>query len=999
MPKIENKKDLYKPVNELCDITQKLNEGTLSILDDGVRTKIRRIGTNQKCFEQYTKHSYKLFSMVHNSGILDTIINITKQISKIEQGTIGKILEYITGEKVDTLTRIHNFMHLYNTINVRKQLSEVIKIDKTKSDMLFKQMEDMLANDPIVSYFYEFVINLSKTIENTKTNIIKVYCFLVNVLAFDIIECFCKKESIIMIISYALYEKLNKYKMRKSAALLEGALICSNEKCVGKIEGFDFKSNNNDVILGSHFACKKTLSELDNNVVNINKKYDIIKKLGGGKSGAFVFLVSDKKTKEKYILKLYVLGILGKIGDRDVREIFTCCNFSGTDGFPKLHDAGVTYCEVNDYWNDFLDEYFNCANADGKKNIKIGSFYNPAYYMVTELVSGSELIKINPFAFNIKKRLIILMKIAQAMMNARKKSPGFIHNDLHPGNIFINDSTENMPDKINENNFNNAYPKITIIDFDISISIDYAQQLIESRQLFGKLLVQEAIVSFLTNIFGNYVALRIVHYTSNLIGKKMPLYYENDDFRLYCIYLMALLMIDIFDKDKKNYSNSEADNIFNEFIKNFRLPSSFENAYNILVNIYNNDVPLESAFEPKKFMTREEQKKFDLDLEFEFDIDSYLKKFTGSEQLASDYIKESGEYIREKSKEFVEYSEKNTVKIDDNMEILLINNDMIKNNITSHLFGAGIDLLSYWLSTDDNYNKYVTMSSEYKQIKELANKIYEKRKIHMGINNYSLIFEMNITDIIKFPMFCSFSGGAYNERYGEKYDIELKPTKEMNNGKITIVYTNDKNILIFFDKITIASDVLITLLNDLLKSFLDMATSGVLGFFTKKATELLGTFVGKFVDFNNFYKNIVSYIFNSINNIFISINLEKGTCVFEYRNSGQDIKIEELNIPTQHYFEVEDDVFYEVNESFFKTVSDVGFVPINKLFPWIKNWDELDDNVKRLVCALKYFNMSINKKIKNVLVCPANTPPIELYKQIISDFVIPLTQYLHTTNG
>ena len=68
-------------------------------------------------------------------------------------------------------------------------------------------------------------------------------------------------------------------------------------------------------------------------------QYKIIRKLGGGKSGAIVSIVNHIDTKKNAILKIYQSEIYNPLetDSRPLREIYTACVMSGTEGFPIVY--------------------------------------------------------------------------------------------------------------------------------------------------------------------------------------------------------------------------------------------------------------------------------------------------------------------------------------------------------------------------------------------------------------------------------------------------------------------------------------------------------------------------------------------------------------------------------------------------------------------------------------------------------------------------------------
>ena len=301
--------------------------------------------------------------------------------------------------------------------------------------------------------------------------------------------------------------------------------------------------NNKVGVYGDYLRCSSTISDITKNFISdLSKKYVILKSLGGGKSGAYVFLVNDLQENKQYILKLYALKILDTIEDKDVREIFTTCALSTSYGFPIVHDYGTTqYNSASPFWNKFKNNYIECV--PDKNKVKDVKLYTRVYYLVTEIAGGKELNDKNLAGYKPHELISILYQLAIIFKNAKDKLPYFLHNDLHPGNIYIDDEFKDKLIYIKNNTYING-PKVSIIDFDLTLTDEYPKNLAKGRQYMGKYLVQEAMIKLLNIYFGVNNTIAIIEYTSKLWH---PPYYvtNNDDFRMWYIYkvLFELVMI------------------------------------------------------------------------------------------------------------------------------------------------------------------------------------------------------------------------------------------------------------------------------------------------------------------------------------------------------------------------------------------------------------------------------------------------------------------------
>lgn len=299
-------------------------------------------------------------------------------------------------------------------------------------------------------------------------------------------------------------------------------------------------------VFGSYKNCKNHLKKIDK-PVNLDSLYIIDKALSGGKSGAFVFLVRDRKTNRKLVLKLYTLRLFTEIGDRDIREIFTACTLSSIRSFPSVYNFGIAELDrKSEFWKQFITDYQICFGKDDVINLK---FYNNCYFLATSFADGTPIDKLNLLNCSPKDIISILHQFKEIFLEANKTIPGFVHNDLHPGNIIVDNLVND--NLISKNAI--GQPIINIIDFDISLSPHFKKNIASMRENSGNTIIQEALL----NTMSEYIGLK---YSLYVIKKTLKLAYSvNPDFRLWYIYKMLFEIVIMYKainpNDNMNYKD------------------------------------------------------------------------------------------------------------------------------------------------------------------------------------------------------------------------------------------------------------------------------------------------------------------------------------------------------------------------------------------------------------------------------------------------------------
>lgn len=192
---------------------------------------------------------------------------------------------------------------------------------------------------------------------------------------------------------------------------------------------------------------------------------------GGGKSGAFVFMVEDDQNKQSMI-KYYTdawtpdtwhipnfQGGLNAIDNqRPFREVLTLCLLSGTRGFTNVYDVARIPEPIN--WigrkyaiNDRQGLALHFSNAPG---LDLNKF-------ITNRIKDPS---------NCKLILQIALELLNLLKRAANKLGGdFQHFDFHPENIKVNLDVEQQDDfYFDEKKYGKItfqHPAITVIDFDL----------------------------------------------------------------------------------------------------------------------------------------------------------------------------------------------------------------------------------------------------------------------------------------------------------------------------------------------------------------------------------------------------------------------------------------------------------------------------------------------------------------------------------------------------
>jgi len=280
-----------------------------------------------------------------------------------------------------------------------------------------------------------------------------------------------------------------------------------------------------------------------------------LKMFGGGKSGAFVFLLNRRRVL-KYYTDAYTQPPLvqhlipgsktpnnpmgtyetrvsndwEKNNQRPFREFLTMCRMSGTPGFPKVFNV---FCAESP------NEWIAGINARDGKHVKIPKT-RVGLAVVSSIAPGTELLrlsdgqlqKITPdVALMIGLSMLMLVEQAQ-----EKMGPNFEHFDLHPDNVFVD---MNTIETYVWGEFMWDGPKVSLIDFDLvegdfSGTFDSIEPPPEhAAKRHGKVPIAERTIALLIRLLGPKDAVKLTGITAGI---------KNTDIRNWYATISALFM-------------------------------------------------------------------------------------------------------------------------------------------------------------------------------------------------------------------------------------------------------------------------------------------------------------------------------------------------------------------------------------------------------------------------------------------------------------------------
>jgi len=280
-----------------------------------------------------------------------------------------------------------------------------------------------------------------------------------------------------------------------------------------------------------------------------------LKMFGGGKSGAFVFLLNSRRVLKYYtdaytqpplVQKLIpgsktlsnpmgtyetrVSNDWKKNNQRPFREFLTMCRMSGTPGFPKVFNV---FCAESP------NEWIAGINARDGKNVKIPKT-KVGLAVVSSIAPGTELLRLSDGQLQkITPDVALMIGLSMLMLveqSQKKMGPNFEHFDLHPDNVFVD---MNTIETYVWGDFMWDGPKVSLIDFDLvegdfSGTFDNIEPPPEhAAKRHGKVPIAERTIALLIRLLGPADAIKLAEITAGI---------KNTDIRNWYATISALFM-------------------------------------------------------------------------------------------------------------------------------------------------------------------------------------------------------------------------------------------------------------------------------------------------------------------------------------------------------------------------------------------------------------------------------------------------------------------------
>ena len=201
---------------------------------------------------------------------------------------------------------------------------------------------------------------------------------------------------------------------------------------------------------------------------DIVQRCRLLRALGGGKSGAYVYLVELSGERpltgapKRRILKVYGTAYDKEGGIKDsrpFRETDTLCRMSGVPGFPEMIERGCAETATFAPWN---------LRAPAPM----------VHYVAMSTATGVELSKLDLQRLTLSQKQSLAIQLLELLCEAsRRLGDTFQHFDLHPDNIFVDvderggGAAEATPVKCfgteEEPHTRDASIRVSLIDFDL----------------------------------------------------------------------------------------------------------------------------------------------------------------------------------------------------------------------------------------------------------------------------------------------------------------------------------------------------------------------------------------------------------------------------------------------------------------------------------------------------------------------------------------------------
>lgn len=186
-------------------------------------------------------------------------------------------------------------------------------------------------------------------------------------------------------------------------------------------------------------------SEIPEYPQSLKKLVTVERTLGGGKSGAYLFVIkfAHKKIEKAFVLKLYATAYSpsGHVQDtRPFREVYTQCAMSGTAGYNCLVGFAHTAWENVEHMFGLTTGALYTPDLKRVDKLADGRMLNPlptrVLFMISTFTQGEPLLNLNLVEHHAIMPGLVL-NLLSTMQKAERRLGQFTHWDLHADNIFV----------------------------------------------------------------------------------------------------------------------------------------------------------------------------------------------------------------------------------------------------------------------------------------------------------------------------------------------------------------------------------------------------------------------------------------------------------------------------------------------------------------------------------------------------------------------------------